>query len=260
MRCSSRRAERQQGSADRAVVHLAVRPASRLPRRPAGRRRPTPACTSTCRSPTTTSALASPRNTTRSSSNFEAGINVNFEFPPGTFQVASPGQTVTFGADVTGSEDADPGVHDGDHLGRRLRRLVVRAIERASSTSSCRRRRGASSSRAQRADDHQHQRRRRSDSDRRRRRLVVRTPDAATGAVCRSRLRRLTLALFQHWLTDQTVNGFTVRGAPADAAADPGRLAQDARPASWTSIGRRSRWGRSSTASTCATSPETVGG
>jgi hypothetical protein len=43
--------------------------------------------------------------------NFDPTIRTDFDFPPGQFQFASPGQTVTFGVEVTGTEDADPGVH-----------------------------------------------------------------------------------------------------------------------------------------------------
>ncbi len=38
------------------------------------------------------------------------GITVNFD-APGSFQTASPGTTTDFGVDVTGSDDADPGLH-----------------------------------------------------------------------------------------------------------------------------------------------------
>jgi hypothetical protein len=42
---------------------------------------------------------------------FESNINTSFDFPPGTFQTASPGQTLTFSVEVSGTEDADPGAH-----------------------------------------------------------------------------------------------------------------------------------------------------
>jgi hypothetical protein len=41
----------------------------------------------------------------------EVGINMSFDFPPGSFQQASPGQTVTFSVEVNGTEDAEPGAH-----------------------------------------------------------------------------------------------------------------------------------------------------
>ncbi|MDP9035594.1 MAG: LamG domain-containing protein [Myxococcota bacterium] len=41
----------------------------------------------------------------------DPGISANFVFPPGSFQQASPGTTATFLAQVTGSDTADPGVH-----------------------------------------------------------------------------------------------------------------------------------------------------
>ena len=42
---------------------------------------------------------------------FEPGISVNFDFPPGQFQSAAPGQTANFGVEVSASDLADPGVH-----------------------------------------------------------------------------------------------------------------------------------------------------
>ena len=42
---------------------------------------------------------------------FESNISTSFDFPPGTFQTASPGQTLTFSLEVSGTEDADPGAH-----------------------------------------------------------------------------------------------------------------------------------------------------
>ncbi|HXU62079.1 MAG TPA: LamG-like jellyroll fold domain-containing protein, partial [Polyangia bacterium] len=42
---------------------------------------------------------------------FEPGINTSFD-PPGPFQSALPGQTLTFTVEVTGTEDAEPGTHD----------------------------------------------------------------------------------------------------------------------------------------------------
>src|SRR6185312_7990766 len=42
---------------------------------------------------------------------FEPGINTSFD-PPGQFQSALPGQTLTFTVEVSGTEDADPGSHD----------------------------------------------------------------------------------------------------------------------------------------------------
>ncbi|MDP9151752.1 MAG: LamG domain-containing protein [Myxococcota bacterium] len=41
----------------------------------------------------------------------DTGITADFAFPPGSFQQAPPGTTVTFLARVTGSDAADPGVH-----------------------------------------------------------------------------------------------------------------------------------------------------
>jgi hypothetical protein len=41
----------------------------------------------------------------------DASISAIVESPPGSFQTAQPGTTATFGVDVTGSDDADPGVH-----------------------------------------------------------------------------------------------------------------------------------------------------
>ena len=43
-------------------------------------------------------------------SSFDPGINTSFD-PPGQFQSASPGQTLTFNLEVSGTEDADPGLH-----------------------------------------------------------------------------------------------------------------------------------------------------
>jgi concanavalin A-like lectin/glucanase superfamily protein len=41
----------------------------------------------------------------------DPGISTAFDFPPGQFQTAQPGTTVTFGVEVTGSDSADVGVH-----------------------------------------------------------------------------------------------------------------------------------------------------
>lgn len=41
----------------------------------------------------------------------DTGIVANFVFPPGSFQVVQPGSSVTFSAEVLGSDSADPGVH-----------------------------------------------------------------------------------------------------------------------------------------------------
>ncbi|HZU85585.1 MAG TPA: LamG domain-containing protein [Polyangiaceae bacterium] len=42
---------------------------------------------------------------------FDPNISTVFDSPPGQFQSAQPGATVTFGVEVTGSDSADPGVH-----------------------------------------------------------------------------------------------------------------------------------------------------
>jgi hypothetical protein len=42
---------------------------------------------------------------------FEPGISLKFDFPPGQFATTLPGAQAKFGAVVVGSEDADPGLH-----------------------------------------------------------------------------------------------------------------------------------------------------
>jgi hypothetical protein len=143
---------------------------------------------------------------------FDPGISASVSFPPGNFSQASPGQTIPFGVDVSGTEDAEPGVHQipfqifsfgqnfenffgslafdleppGGCFVSRTRELMI------TSTS------------------------------------VVDDPVRATGDGAWSFghiLRQMAptpeaapafaLQLFQHWLTDQSVNGFTVAARPA---------------------------------------------
>jgi hypothetical protein len=42
---------------------------------------------------------------------FDSTFSTVFDFPPGQFAVTTPGVPVTFGVDVTSSEDSDPGLH-----------------------------------------------------------------------------------------------------------------------------------------------------
>jgi hypothetical protein len=42
---------------------------------------------------------------------FDPGISTNFDFPPGQFQSAVPGQTLHFSAEVSASDSVDPGLH-----------------------------------------------------------------------------------------------------------------------------------------------------
>ncbi|HVT06684.1 MAG TPA: LamG domain-containing protein [Polyangia bacterium] len=142
---------------------------------------------------------------------FETGINASFEVP--TFQPASPGQTVTFGADVTGSDDADPGVH------------VVQVGVVAFTQSSFEQLSGQFSFELQPPTGCFVSKRKElmitSTS-------VVDDPVRTTGdgawsfghvlrqlAPSAEQAPAFALALFQHWLTDQTVNGFRVAARPS---------------------------------------------
>ncbi|HVY39135.1 MAG TPA: LamG domain-containing protein [Polyangia bacterium] len=157
------------------------------------------------------SGFCAPRQYNAFLNSFETGITVNFEFP--TFQPASPGQTVTFGADVSGSEDADPGVH------------VVQVGVVAFTQTSFEQLSGQFNFELQAPTGCFVSKRKElmitSTS-------VVDDPGRTTGdgawsfghilrqlAPSADQAPALALALFQHWLTDQSVNGFTVAARPS---------------------------------------------
>lgn len=147
-------------------------------------------------------------------STFDPNITTSFDFPPGSFLTAQPGQTVTFSGEVSGTEDADPGAHqvafivDGFGAGTNFEQLFGQFTFNLAAPTGC----FVSKSKELMitstgvVDD------------------PVRT--VGDGAWSFGHLLRqlaptpdqgpaLALALFQHWLTDQTVNGFTVAARPA---------------------------------------------
>ena len=141
---------------------------------------------------------------------FEQGISVNLGSP---FQSASPGQTVTFGANVSGTEDADPGVHivavGVASFGRTMfEQLNGQFSFELQAPTGCfvSKRKELMITSTSVVDD-----------------PVRTTGDGAWsfGHVLRqlapsaAQAPAFALALFQHWLTDQHVNGFTVQARPA---------------------------------------------
>ena len=145
--------------------------------------------------------------------------------PPFFFGVAA-GQTVTFEADVTGSEDAEAGVHHLPFTVYQLRPAFRATLRRAR----LRARRADRMLRAHqaRAHDHEHERRRRPGP-----RAAFGFPDSngrtalpSRGVWTFGRLMRdmaptpddapaLTEQMLQTWLSDQTVNSFTIPARPA---------------------------------------------
>jgi hypothetical protein len=138
---------------------------------------------------------------------FDQGINVQ---PDNFFQIASPGQTVRFGATVTGTEDADPGTHFINfsifNFGQNFENLFGTLLfETVLPDCFVSRKSELMMTSTGVVDD------------------PVRT--TGTGAWTLGHLLRelaptpdaapaLARHLFEHWLTDQTVNGFTVAARP----------------------------------------------
>ena len=214
-----------QGSADRALLH---RPPVDLLGEPAGQRAraaPTPRRTSTSSVTDNDVGACQPRSTTSSSNFFEPGIT-----PTSSFRQARSSRRRPDRRSPSASTSAE-------------RRTPIRA--RTSAVSSTRSARTSSSAAAR--SSVQPAGSRPAASSRSRKELmitstsVVDDPNRTTGdgawsfghlmrqlAPSADQAPAFALALFQHWLTDQSVNGFTVAARPGDAAADPGHLAQDA--------------------------------
>ncbi len=132
-------------------------------------------------------------------------------FTTSSFQSASPGQTVIFGVDVTSTEDADVGVHQllfgVQSFASSFEFLTGNLVYEVTQPSGCfvSTRKELMITSTSVVDD------------------PVRT--SAQGVWTFGHLMRelaptpeqapaMTLALFQHWLTNQTVNGFTVAARP----------------------------------------------
>ncbi|HVV17547.1 MAG TPA: LamG domain-containing protein [Polyangia bacterium] len=145
----------------------------------------------------------------------EQGINVNFEFPPGTFQIASPGQSLKFSADVIGTEDADPGVHvvtigvvSFGGVSKGFEQLSAQFSLELQAPTGCfvSRRKELMITSTSVVDDRMRTAGDGAWSFGHLLRQLAPTPEQAPA---------FALALFQHWLTDQNVNGFTVAARPS---------------------------------------------
>lgn len=145
---------------------------------------------------------------------FESNINVSFDFPPGQFQQASPGQTLTFSVEVNGTEDADPGAHQVSVIVETFSQnggfeaLFAQFTFNLQAPTGC----FVSKRKELMITDVS----------------VVDDPARTTGdgpwsfghilrqlAPAPEQAPAFALQLFQHWLTPQTVNGFTVAARPA---------------------------------------------
>ena len=144
----------------------------------------------------------------------EPGTSVSFDDPPGSFQTASPGQTITFSGEVSGSEDLDPGAHlvsfqvDAFQANSNLfEQLSGQFTFNLAAPTGC----FVSKTRELFITNTG----------------VVDDPARTVGdgpwsfghllrqlAPTPAQAPALALALFQHWLTDQSVNGFTVPARP----------------------------------------------
>jgi concanavalin A-like lectin/glucanase superfamily protein len=143
---------------------------------------------------------------------FDPNISTNVDFPPGSFQSASPGQTVTFGVDVSGTEDADPGIHQIPFeifdFSQSFEQLLGQLTFDLAQPSGCfvSTKRELMITNTSVVDDPVRGTGDGAWSFGHLMRQMAPTADAAPAFV---------LQLFQHWLTDQTVNGFTVSARPA---------------------------------------------
>jgi hypothetical protein len=144
---------------------------------------------------------------------FQSNINASFDFPPGTFQQASPGQTVTFSAEVSGTEDADPGAFPVTFLveafsNSNFEELPGQYTFNLAPPAGC----FVSTKRELMITSTS----------------VVDDPVRTVGdgpwsfghllrqlAPSPDQAPAFALQLFQHWLSDQQVNGFTVSARPA---------------------------------------------
>jgi hypothetical protein len=146
---------------------------------------------------------------------FESGINTSFDFPPGQFQTASPGQTLTFSAEVNGTDDADPGAHlvpfiveDFSLMGGGFEELPGQYTFNLQAPTGCfvAKKKELMITSTGVVDDPVRTAGDGPWSFGHLLRQLAPTPDQAPA---------FALALFQHWLTDQSVNGFTVAARPA---------------------------------------------
>jgi hypothetical protein len=150
------------------------------------------------------------RNYQFSVSSSDPGISANVDFT-GFFQSASPGQTVTFGVEVSGTEDADPGVHQISFqifdFSQSFDQLFGQLTFDLEPPSGCFvfKKRELMITDTSVVDDPVRGTGDGAWSFGHLMRQMAPTPDAAPAFV---------LQLFQHWLTDQTVNGFTVAARP----------------------------------------------
>jgi hypothetical protein len=147
--------------------------------------------------------------------NFDPTISVNID--DSQFQSASPGQTVTFGVDVSGTDDADPGIHQlqfeifdfsqNSQNFQNFEELFVQlTLDLEPSGCFVFTKRELMITDTSVVDDPVRGTGDGAWSFGHLMRQMAPTPDAAPAFV---------LQLFQHWLTDQTVNGFTVSARPA---------------------------------------------
>ena len=143
----------------------------------------------------------------------EPGTTTSFDDPPGSFQTASPGQTLTFSGEVSGSENLAPGPHlvsfqvDAFAPPNDFEQLPGQFTFNLAAPTGC----FVSKSKELFITNTG----------------VVDDPVRTVGdgpwsfghllrqlAPTPAQAPALALALFQHWLTDQSVNGFTVAARP----------------------------------------------
>jgi len=143
---------------------------------------------------------------------FEQNINTSFDFPPGTFQQASPGQTVTFSAEVSGNDDANPGAHlvsvIVDAFASTFEQLSAQYTFNLQAPSGCfvSKNKELFITSTSVVDDPVRTVADGPWSFGHILRQLAPTPDQAPA---------FALQLFQHWLTNQTVNNLTVAARPA---------------------------------------------
>ena len=144
----------------------------------------------------------------------EPGTSVSFDDPPGAFQTASPGQSLTFSGEVSATENLEPGAHlvsfgvDGFTPNGGFEQLFGQFTFNLAAPTGC----FVSKSKELMITSTG----------------VVDDPVRTVGdgpwsfghllrqlAPTPAQAPALALALFQHWLTDQSVNGFTVAARTA---------------------------------------------
>ncbi len=143
----------------------------------------------------------------------DQGITVNFGFP--SFQFASPGQTVDFSVSVTGTEDADPGTHtvpisvfDFNSTSGGFEQLSAQFTLELQAPTGCfvSKRKELMITSTSVVDDPSRTFGDGAWSFGHLLRQLAPTADQAPA---------FALALFEHWLTDQKINGFIVSARPA---------------------------------------------